>query len=1269
MDKENSKKEKLPVRLFYSYSHKDKKLRAELETHLALLKNEKIIETWYDREIPAGTEWEGQIDEHLKNANIILLLLSSDFVASKYCYEKEMKYALDRHEKGEAKVIPIFLRPFFWTKDAPFAKLQGLPTDAKPITTWTNRDEAWADAVKGIHAIIDPSKGSPKLSTYRGIKADWGEAPDVPVLYGRDEKVQLLKRLVLKDKSKLVGIFGMRGMGKTWLAGIGKTDLSVAFAQGIQQEFEYIIWRKVFPPPPIDIILSDLIRFFSDQQVIKLPKFLSEQLLLLLKYLKQHRCLIILDNFESVLKGGDQAGGYLEEYKGYEELINNISAIEHKSCLIITSRVKPWNVNDSKAVRIIDLKGLDYQAAENIFKRELEELAISVKKFSGKTFVANEDDWKLVTKYYGGNPLALEIAARYIINEYDGKIKEFLDKDKTKFKMQEISELLQWHFERLDTATKEIMYWLTINRAPITKEELQVDILDPINKRDITHNLKRLQKQLPVEKIENLRFSLQPVILEFTIDRIIEKAEDEIRAHDTEFLKNIALVKAQSKEYVRNAQNLQILKPIKENLEVTFGVKGIENLLINIVTKLQKEGERIPGYTAGNMINFLIYLKSNLTSRDFSNLFIWQAYLQDTELNDVNLKNADLSKSVFAETFANVRFVAFSPDGKYLATASVNFEVQIWQVSDGKQFHSLKGHTGAVLCVAFSPNSKMIASGSDDSNINLWEIDTGNHIRTLKGSKSWIMSVAFSPDCKKLASGCEDKTVTIWNIETGKSLLNLKGHKDRVGTVAFSPDGKTVISGSEDYMIKIWDSTTGNCIKTLKGHENRVFSIACDPSGSQKLASGSEDLTVKIWDTQTGNSLQTMHGHTDRIRGVAYSPDGKKVASGAQDKTVRIWDLNAGECIKTLTGHTNRIRSVAFSPDGKTVASVADDQTVKLWEVDSGHLLKSLLGYTSRIKSIAFNPINSLLATGSEDRTLRIWDMNSYKCIKNLKGHNGGIWAVAFSPDGKILASGSDDETINIWNLDRGKLVTNLEGHNHRLFSLSFSLDGKYLVSGCEDQTIKIWNTQSWECQETLTEHKNGVISVAFNHDGTLFASGSDDKTVKLWNPDTWELLATLVEHTDRVNAVTFSPDGKILAGGSRDKTVIIWDTKTKKSLYTLEGHSEGVMSLAFNPISGLFASGSDDKTIKLWEPDTWKCINTLAEHESKVNSITFSSDGRFLASGSDDDTIKIWDCNSWECLKTLKGDRLYERMNITGVTGLTEAQKATLKALGAIEN
>ena len=277
-----------------------------------------------------------------------------------------------------------------------------------------------------------------------------------------------------------------------------------------------------------------------------------------------------------------------------------------------------------------------------------------------------------------------------------------------------------------------------------------------------------------------------------------------------------------------------------------------------------------------------------------------------------------------------VNSVAFSPDGKYIASGGVDNLLQIWRVDDGSLVETLKGHTSYVNSAAFSPDGSYIASASADKTVKIWRVEDGSCTKTLKGHRDYVWSAVFSQDGKSIASGSDDRTIRIWRVDTQRTVKTLKGHSGYVYSVSISHDGKYIASGSTDHTIKIWDVASGKCIGTLEGHTNTVNSVSFSPAGNY-LASGSDDGNVKIWQIPDNLCIKTVSGSQQAVLAVAYSPDGNYLFSGGGDKTVDVWQVSDGMLKKTLKGHKSSVKSVAISPDGKYLASGSFDKTIKIW--------------------------------------------------------------------------------------------------------------------------------------------------------------------------------------------------------------------------------------------------------------------------------------------------------------------------------------------------
>ncbi|WP_424101238.1 NB-ARC domain-containing protein [Moorena producens] len=1114
-------------------------------------------------------------------------------------------------------------------------------------------DDVLSQAVDDLSSQTVDQK--PQITT-SSKRQDLGEAIDVTNFYGRKEELATLKQWIINDHCRLITLIGM--------GGIGKTTLSVKLAQGLQSEFQYLIWRSLRNAPPIHELLTDLIGFLSDQQETTLPENLDGKISCLIDYLRAERCLFILDNVESILSPDQRAGAYRPGYEGYGQLLRSWGETNHQSCLVLTSREKPREIRNKEGVnapiRSLRLPGL----TEGEGKKILAEKGFSVSK----------DECQALVEFYAGNPLALKIVATTIYELFDGDVAQFLEEGTIVF--GDISDLMDQQFNRLSTLEQQVMYWLTINREWVSFKELQRDIIPAVSFKHLLETLESLQLRSLIEKTSG-KFTQQPVVMEYVSDRLIEQIFCEIQTGEIALLERCALIKAQAKDYLRNAQIQLILKPITDQLLNLLGLpENVQNYLNQILSKLKSFPPRKPGYAGGNVLNLLWQLNLDLSGYDFSNLTVWQAYLQGMNLHGVNFANADLSKSALTRTLGGVLSATFSPDGKLLAT-SVDNEIWLWDVANIKQIITCNGHTAWVQCLAISPEGEILASGSNDQTIRLWNVHTGQCLKTLRGHTSWVQSLAFSPEGEILASGSHDQTVKLWNVHTGKCLQTLSGHSNPVFFTTFSPNGQRLVTGSEDQTVRVWDVNTGSCLQVLEIPINWILSIALSPDG-QTLVTGSDGTTVKFWDLASGECIKTLPDYNSHVWSVAFSPDGKTLVTGSEDTTVKIWDVETGKCLQTLYKYSNsplgnsypsRIWLVAVNPDGQTLLSVSENQTMKLWDIHTGQCLRTVDGYSNWILSVAFSPDGQMLASSSEDQRVRLWDIETGQCLQTLPGHTNLVSSVTFAPkDHQILASSSDDTTIKLWDANTGECLQTLWGHDSWVHAVSFSPEGEILASASRDQTVKLWDWHTGECLHTLEGHIQHVLTISFSPCGKILASGSHDNTIKLWDVSTGTCLQTLPGHEDWVLSVVFSPGANLLASASGDQTIKLWDVETGQCLQTLSGNTSRVRTIAFSPDGKSLASGSDDQTVQLWDISTGTVLKVFQGHDKAVRSIAFSPNRPVLVSSSEDETIKLWNLDTGECIKTLRIDRPYEGMNIKNAIGLTKPQKNTLKALGAVE-
>jgi WD40 repeat protein len=647
-----------------------------------------------------------------------------------------------------------------------------------------------------------------------------------------------------------------------------------------------------------------------------------------------------------------------------------------------------------------------------------------------------------------------------------------------------------------------------------------------------------------------------------------------------------------------------------------------------------------------------------------------------------NIDNFPHCINVFDGHSDMVESVAFSPDGRWGLSGSLDNTLRLWELSTGSCLRVFEEHTSDVLCVAITPDGLWGVSGSMDSTIRLWDLSTGQCLHTFR-ERSYVTSVAISPDGRSVLSGTAVGTVRLWELSTGYCLTEFEGHDKTVNAVAITPDGRWGISTSRDSSVRLWDLKTGNFLRKISGGIGS--SLAISPDSHCVLVGTPYDTLYLYKLSEEGGIQRTFEGHSEGVNSVAISPDGHWALSGSKDKTLRLWELNTGRCLHTFEGHSSDVSSVAISPDGRWGLSGSNDGSIRLWELDGNtraatfavsrpkdvsKLIESAQGIETAIETVekmlqterpgaaltvlsntfridGYQRDDNLLQLHNRaGRFCRRQDMQAAWYLRTFEGHSFWVNSVAISPDGRWALSGSSDNTLSLWEMSTGHCLRSFEGHNDDVTSVSISPDGRWGLSGSRDSMLRLWELSTGRCLRTFKGHSDNLNSVAISPDGRWGLSGSWDSTLCLWELNTGRCLRTFKGHSGWVNSVAFSPDGCCALSGSSDSTLRLWELNTGRCLRTFKGDSygvnHGVESVAFSPDGRWALSGSDNETMHLWELSTGRCLRTFEGHDDYlnygVNSVAISPDGQWGISGSKDKAIRLWELSTGRCLHTFEG-------------------------------
>ncbi len=661
----------------------------------------------------------------------------------------------------------------------------------------------------------------------------------------------------------------------------------------------------------------------------------------------------------------------------------------------------------------------------------------------------------------------------------------------------------------------------------------------------------------------------------------------------------------------------------------------------------------------------------------------------------------------------SVNDVAFSPDGRWVLTASSDGTVRVWDAVSGEaRFETPLEHTSHIFHASFSPDGRRIVTASADPTACIWDAVSGQLIHRLHGHKDAVRDAHFSPDGSQVVTASDDTTARVWDAATGKELLLTPlSHGKAVVRASFDLDGKHILTASEDGSARVWQLDNNSAKVVAQMRQDAALIDACFDPHCRRVATACEDGTARVWDAATGKAITIPLRHFGPVNYVTFSPDGRWVATAGADLKAWVWDAQTGLALLPPLRHESGVCCVTFSPDGKRLLTSSDDNTARLWDAENGRPLTPPILHNGTVFQACFSPDGRRILTADKDTTARIyaptpvtppvppmehgkplwqasfspdgervltagtdaariWDARTGRPLLVLKGHTGSVFHANYSSDGHRIVTASADATARVWDAATGKPIARLVGHQGPVSTAVFSPDGRRVLTAGADKMACIWNAATGQLILELgnreNRHREEIVDAVFSPDGTRVATASEDNTARIWDAATGEPIGKPIQHLRRVVRVAFSPDGRRLATASLDQKAQIWDAATGEALLKAPLlHPGPVRDVSFSPDGFALLTTAEDNTARVWDASTGKPIRPPLRHNGTVTLARFSQDGKWIVTASDDNSGRVWEAATGEPLTpALKhrgwGRITYAAFNSTGDRVVTASEDGT---------
>lgn len=1086
---------------------------------------------------------------------------------------------------------------------------------------------------------------------------DLGNAPDILHFYGRNDELSILQQWVIKEKCKIVSIIGMKGIGKTMLmakfgmGGIGKTDLSLKFLteKNTRDEFDVIIWRSLMNAPPLSELLTELLKTTTQNKEIETTENDLVVIQKLIKVFNKKRCLVILDNFETILSKEGKSN-YISGYDSYGLFLNEFGSQIHNSCMIITSREKPFEIWKMEGlntkIKSMILHGLGKENVRSIFENIGD-------------FISTDEELESLIERFNGNPLVLQLVGRHVHEIYFGNLSDYLAESEPLF--HDLRALLDWHFDRLTVQEKEILFWLAINREYQSVSDFRKDIFSPERNKQIPSTLQSLSRKIPLER-KNNGFLLQPVLIEFLTEKIVSEATAEVIADPIYFLLDFCLCKATSKDYIRETQDRLIVQPVVEQLAYQVGVgESLNKLIKNRLNSIDRT-QRSPNYFAGNLLNILRHCTRDFSNIDLSRLFISQANFQGLTLHKTDLGFSILKNCIFTQAFGTISSIALNHSSLFV-TAHGNGDIRIWDWTNFNQEAIIHGHSDWIWKVAFSNDKKKFASCSQDKTVKIWDAETFSCTAVLNGHEDWVKYIVFSRDSNLLISCGNDGKIIVWDTVTGTAVRTLTAHIGWVWSLDVSKDDQYLLSSGQDGKIIVWELLSGNILNVFDNSGVTVKQALF--INSKQIVSIGFDNRVKIWDlkTITADSF-VLATFKEILWNASYDSENENLIVAGDDGLISVISLKDLETKDKIIAQQGRIWALDYNLNREVIGFSSGNQSYKIYSSSLRKTIKTFRGFTNTYWTVARSVNSKMIITGSS-LGIQTWYWANSNLIIESQNDYGLIRKIIFLTGDRHFASTGDDGIIRLWDSSSSNLQKELFGHTNRVWALSYSPVKNLLLSGGEDHKIIIWDLLIGKIQNIIDLNHLRIWDIKVHPSRMEFVCGTDDAILRVFNLETGQLEGKMIGHEDRIWSLQFSPDGAKLASAGADGNIILWDAEHYTTIKKIKSSKSAVWILAFVSPK-LVACAGADCIIRIWDIDEASCLYELHGHKGVVTDLSYIEEDNILISCSLDETIHLWDLSNGQSLSQIKTVLPYQDLNLSGVTGITPPQREMLIQLGA---